>query len=79
MTAEDYFEKTAKQKKKITFDSVPCTGLASRKGGGTWGVSCKKEVKSGLFFVTTHRARSKGYASLSKIPVSRIRFVDSTG
>lgn len=83
MTAITYMTKQASlaamRRKKPTSISVPCTGLASKKGGGTWGVSCKREDKSGSFFVTTHRARSKGYASLSEIPVSKVRFVDSTG
>ncbi len=80
-TALEHFEKTAtpSKKPKITSESVPCAGLAKRDNGQAWGVSCKRELKSGDFFVTTHRARSKGYASLSKIPVARIRFVDSTG
>ncbi len=80
-TALEHFEKTAtpSRKPKVTSVSVPCAGLAKRDNGGRWGVGCKRELKSGDFFVTTHRARSKGYASLSKIPVARIRFVDSTG
>jgi len=63
-------------KKKITSVSIPCRGLKPSK---TRGFSCKQEVKTAKQFITTHRARSKGYDSLSDIPVSIHKFIDSTG
>jgi len=65
--------------KPIATESVQCKGLAPKDGGGRWGVGCKMETRSKKFFVTTHRARSKGYNSLSEIPKSKIQFVESTG
>ena len=57
---------------------VPCTGIKQKLG-----FSCKEELKygkpTGKFFITTHRARSKSYDSFDKIPLSAIKFIDSTG
>jgi len=41
------------------------------------GVAVKQDGKG--YYVTTHRARSKSYPTASKIPVSAIRFIRSTG
>ena len=38
----------------------------------------KKQDKDG-WYVTTHRARSKSYASIKDIPISRLKFIASTG
>jgi hypothetical protein len=63
-------------KKKIATISIPCKGLKPSKARG---FSCKQEVKTAKQFIATHRARSKGYDSLSDIPVSVQVFIDSTG
>ena len=63
-------------KKKIESVSIPCKGL---KPSGKRGFSCYRETKTAKEFIATHRARSKGYNSLSDIPVSVQRFIDSTG
>ncbi len=63
-------------KKNIESISIPCKGLKASKKRG---FSCKQEVKTAKQFIATHRARSKGYASLADIPVSVHAFIDSTG
>ncbi len=70
--------KVARSKSK-SFDNIPCKGLSPKAGSARYGVSCGREKKSGLEFVYTHRARSKGYPGLSRIPTGRIKFVESTG
>ena len=70
--------KVAKANKK-TFDNIPCAGLSKTDNGAEKGVSCGREKKSGLTFVYTHRARSSGYENLGKIPLAKIKFVESTG
>jgi len=69
----------AKNSKKPTSIDVGCSGLKSLENGKRPGVSCKQEIKTGKFFVATHRARSKAYDSFSSIPLSQIKFIDSTG
>ena len=61
---------------KINSVSIPCKGLKPSKFRG---FSCKKELKTAKEFIATHRARSKGYDSLSQVPVSVQKFIDSTG
>ena len=63
-------------KKKIESVSIPCKGL---KPSNKRGFSCRMELKTAKKFIATHRARSKGYESLSDIPVSVQEFIDSTG
>ena len=58
--------------KNKNFDNVPCKGIKEKKG-----FSCGKD-KDG-YFIYTHRARSKSYSSLDKIPQKDIDFIDSTG
>lgn len=41
------------------------------------GVTIKKDAKG--YFVTTHRARSKSYPSINKIPKSVIKSIERTG
>lgn len=48
-----------------------------RTSGRYKGVSVGRD-KDG-FFVTTHRARSKSYLTLAKIPDAKIKWVESTG
>jgi len=66
-------------KKKINFESIPCRGLKKLENGNRPGVSCRRELDTGKVFIATHRARSKAYDSFSKIPLSRVKFIDSTG
>lgn len=42
-----------------------------------YGVSVGQDTNG--FYVYTHRARSKSYASQDKIPVKDLKFIDSTG
>lgn len=65
--------------KARSFDNIPCNGLKTKENGERYGVSCGQEKKTGLKFCYTHRARSKGYKSLSDIPLGRVKFVDSSG
>lgn len=48
-----------------------------RRSGRYSGTSIGRDGKG--YFVMTHRCRSKSYPAAVKIPVSRIRFVRSTG
>ena len=56
---------------------VPCNGIKEKKG-----FSCYEELYrgkgTGKFYIATHRARSKSYDSLEKIPMKDINFIDST-
>jgi len=61
-------------KKNNHIKSVPCTGIKEHKG-----FSCHLDTKKNEYFIATHRARSKGYESLSNIPMKVINFIDSTG
>ena len=63
---------------KPYFDNIPCKGV-KQKLGFSCGCSRKRKEKEKPYFVYTHRARSKGYESLDKIPVDVIKFIDSTG
>jgi hypothetical protein len=45
---------------------------------GEVGCSFAKDKKSGKYFCYTHRARSKFYDSLEKIPKSVVKFISST-
>ncbi|OPX93992.1 MAG: hypothetical protein A4E53_00155 [Pelotomaculum sp. PtaB.Bin104] len=47
------------------------------KNGKKFGCSCGKDDNG--YFVYTHRARSKSYESLQKIPIKVLKFIDSTG
>lgn len=60
------------------FDNIPCKGIKEKKGFSC-GLSKKRSEKLTPYFIYTHRARSKGYKSLDKIPTSVINFIDSTG
>jgi len=60
------------ESKSKDFENVPCKGIKENKG-----FSCGKD-KDG-YFIYTHRARSKRYSSLDKIPQKDIDFIDSTG
>lgn len=59
---------------KKKFEEVSRTAT---KNGVKYGCSVGKD-KDG-YFVYTHRARSKSYASKDKIPVKDLKFIDSTG
>ena len=63
-------------KKRTDRVSIPCKGL---KPSGKRGFGCFRDTKTAKEFIATHRARSKGYNSLSDIPVSVQKFIDSTG
>lgn len=63
---------------KPYFDNVPCKGV-KQKLGFSCGCSRKRNEKEKPYFIYTHRARSKGYESLDKIPLDVIKFIDSTG
>ena len=64
---------------KLKYRSVPCKGL----GGTNRGFSCSEQTKrgkgTGNFFIHTHRARSKYYDDISKVPLSTQKFISSTG
>jgi hypothetical protein len=47
------------------------------KNGKTYGCSCGKDKEG--YFAYTHRARSKSYETLQKIPIKTLKFIDSTG
>jgi len=63
---------------KSYFDNIPCKGIKEKKGFSC-GFSRRRSEKDKPYFIYTHRARSKGYKSLDKIPTSVINFIDSTG
>ena len=48
-----------------------------RQSGRYRGTSIGKDGDG--FFVTTHRARTKSYTILAKIPDNKIKFIRSTG
>lgn len=48
------------------------------KNGVKYGVSVSVDSE-GKYFAHTHRARSKSYDSKDKIPVSVLKFIESTG
>jgi len=52
-------------------NSIPCKGIKKKMG-----FTCKKDKQG--FYISTHRARSKSYKSLDKIPLKDINFIDST-
>lgn len=47
------------------------------RDGVRYGVSIKQD-KDG-YYACTHRARSKSYPTPEDIPVSKLKFIDSTG
>jgi hypothetical protein len=47
------------------------------RDGIEYGVTISKD-KDG-YFAHTHRARCKSYPSIEAIPVSKLKFIDSTG
>lgn len=68
-----------KHKASKKFKNVKCFGLKRKENGGKFSVSCGQENNTKKFFVYTHRARTKAYDSISNIPLSRIKFIESTG
>lgn len=64
------------------FKSVPCNGIQN-VDGNQLGFSCSESMKYGKglgkFFIHTHRARSKYYSDITKVPISVRKFIDSTG
>ena len=64
MTNHDKFHKAAVGKPHGLRGRLSGVGLAQDKHG---------------FYVRTHRARSKSYSSPDKIPLSKVRFIRSTG
>jgi hypothetical protein len=61
-----------------SFKNIPCNGIQD-VNGKHYGFSCGKENKSDNVFIYTHRARSKAYSDLNKIPLFAKKFIDSTG
>ena len=61
------------------YKSVQCEGIV----GDSSGFSCAERTKRGKgigeFFIHTHRARSKYYDDLGKVPKSAQKFITSTG
>lgn len=64
--------------KKQGFETVSKTISRKDKNGKrkVYGCSVGKDNKG--YFVYTHRARSKSYESVNKIPVKDLNFIDST-
>ena len=67
---------------KLKHREVPCNGIKN-VDGKQLGFSCKEVTRygkgTGQFFICTHRARSKFYDDLTKVPISTRKFIDSTG
>ena len=63
---------TAKAKKKFEEVSAAMTRNGKRYG-------CGVGLDKNGYFVYTHRARSKSYPSKDDIPMSKIKFIESTG
>lgn len=73
-------KRTGREKKgdKLPIDQAARSEYATRKKeAGAHGATLGHD-KDG-YFIYTHRARSKSYASPAKIPLAKIRFVGSTG
>lgn len=54
------------------WENVSCDGVKQKLG-----FSCGRDKQG--YFVYTHRAGSKRYPSLDKIPMKDLKFIDSTG
>lgn len=61
----------------MTKTKVIKTGIPKVDKIKPYGVSVGQDTNG--YFVYTHRARSKSYASQEKIPVKDLKFIDSTG
>lgn len=68
-------EPCTQEERKQLWERFPF--VAPKDGSTGGGVSLKRD-KGGLF-VHTHRARSKSYPSVSKLPETAVRFIESTG
>ena len=66
---------TAKKKKK---DLTPDERKQIRDRFGC-NVECSFAKDEDGYFCYTHRARSKSYENISKIPKSAVEFIESTG
>lgn len=73
--AADYNKKLEALKKRRTGQTEIQHGYD--RDGVHYGVSISKDDKG--YYAHTHRARSKSYESIDKIPVSKLKFIDGTG
>jgi hypothetical protein len=67
---------------KLKYQSTPCKGIQT-VDGKRLGFSCHEVTSygkgTGKFFISTHRARSKDYDDITKVPKSVRKFIASTG
>jgi len=61
------------------FENVPCKGIKKKMGFSCAKVTKKSHKDFNKYFIYTHRVRSKAYDEISQIPMSAIKFIDSTG
>ena len=59
---KEYLTPEERQQAKDRFGDVGCSFLKDKDG----------------YYCSTHRARSKSYPSIDKIPLSDVKFIDST-
>ncbi len=75
-------EASLASKRKLKFQDTPCKGIQN-VDGKRLGFDCKEVTSygkgTGQFFICTHRARSKFYDDITKVPISVRKFIDSTG
>lgn len=75
-------EASLASRRKLKFKDTPCNGIQN-VDGKQLGFDCKEVTSygkgTGQFFICTHRARSKFYDDITKVPISTRKFIDSTG
>lgn len=78
----ELIEESIQKRRKLKHKDVPCNGIQN-VDGKQLGFDCKEVTRygkgTGQFFICTHRARSKFYDDLTKVPISTRKFIDSTG
>ena len=78
-----YSRNAPSNKKKIFGETVSRikngVGYGVRPKGRVKGRGVSLGVDKNGYFVYTHRARSKSYKSEDSIPLSKIKFIESTG
>ena len=73
---ENWYKKAKKKNKK---DKQPLTPKERQEVKDNFGdVGCSFFKDDDGYYCTTHRARSKSYPTISKIPKSKVEFIEST-
>jgi hypothetical protein len=75
-------EASLASRRKLKFEDTPCNSIQN-VNGKQLRFDCKEVTRygngTGQFFISTHRARSKFYPDITKVPISVRKFIDSTG